>query len=344
MLTHIDQNNQPTMVDVTEKQSSIRMARAISKIQLPESLRPFFSGKEITLKKGPVFQTAIIAGTMAVKRTHEMIPFCHQIPVEGCKFEIKMNEALEVTITCQVKTSFKTGVEMEALHGATVAALTVYDMCKAVSHDMVLKETRLLQKTGGKHTLLDRPVYGLILTGGKSSRMGEPKALIHYHGKAHALYMHEVLDKFCDKVFLSAQAGQWQGTELQALPVIADKYEQGGPMAGILAAFEAHPDVNWIIAACDLVHFNHKTVEKLLANFDELAVATCYKNSEAGFPEALCGLYTPQARQVFLDAYKSDVKCPVKVLRNGRVNLIDQEAGINLANVNTQAERQHEVH
>lgn len=344
MLTHIDQNNQPTMVDVTDKETSIRMAMAQTKVQLPEVLRPYVSGNELTLKKGPVFQTAIIAGTMAVKKTHELIPFCHQIPVEGCKFEITITDALEVSITCRVKTSFKTGVEMEALHGATVAALTIYDMCKAVSHDIVLKETKLLQKTGGKHTLLNRPVYGLVLTGGKSSRMGEPKALINYKGKAHALHIHEVLTKYCDQVFLSAQTNQWQGTELDRLAVIPDQKSNGGPMAGMLAAFAAHPDVNWLIVACDLVHFNSKTVEKLLANFDPNSVATCYKSKESDFPEALCALYTPAAQAVFNDAFKSDVKCPVKVLKNTKITCIDQEAGINLANVNTQVERQNEIH
>ena len=81
MLTHIDQKNRPTMVDVTEKKTSLRMAMAETKLQLPKSMRSYFSGDELILKKGPVFQTAIIAGTMAVKKTHELIPFCHQIPL-----------------------------------------------------------------------------------------------------------------------------------------------------------------------------------------------------------------------------------------------------------------------
>src|SRR4051812_18868632 len=112
MLTHIDQNNLPTMVDVTEKTHSIRMAEAQTKVQLPPELKKYFNGEEIHLKKGPVFQTAIIAGTMAVKKTHEIIPFCHQIPIEGCKFDISLDDSLIVTITCRVRTTFKTGVEM----------------------------------------------------------------------------------------------------------------------------------------------------------------------------------------------------------------------------------------
>lgn len=344
MLTHLDQNNNPTMVDVTDKSTSIRMAKAVSKVQLPQDLRPFFTGQELMLKKGPVFQTAIIAGTMAVKKTHELIPFCHQIPVEGCKFDISVDENLLVTINCRVKTTFKTGVEMEALHGATTAALTIYDMCKAVSHNIVLKETKLIQKTGGKNTYLGRPTFGLVLTGGKSERMGESKALIHYRGKAHGAFVHDVLSKYCDDVYLSARPGQWKDTELASYKVIADKIENGGPIAGLLSAFELHPEANWIVAACDLVHFNEKTVEKLLANFNESAVATAYKNREGGFPEALCAVYTPAAKHVFSDAFKSDIRCPVKVLRNTLTELIEQEEGINLANINTQEERKHVTH
>ena len=344
MLTHIDKQNNPTMVDVTEKSTSIRMAKAVSQIQLPIEMKPFFIGTELVLKKGPVFQTAIIAGTMAVKKTHELIPFCHQIPVESCKFNISVDDNLLVTITCKVKTSFKTGVEMEALQGVTTAALVIYDMCKAVSHNMVMKETKLLQKTGGKHTLLDRPTFGLVLTGGKSERMGEAKALINYHGKAHAGFIHDVLNKFCDEVFLSSRADQWKGTELEGYKTVNDKFENAGPIGGILSAFAHNPDVNWVIVACDLVHFNFKTVEKLLASYNEEAVATCYKNREGGFPEALCGIYTPAAAHVFMDAFKSDVRCPVKVLKNTTTELIDQEEGINLANINTPEEKKHVTH
>lgn len=341
MLTHLDKKNQPTMVDVTDKKTSIRMARAQTQVQLPAEMKPFMSGDELVLKKGPVFQTAIIAGTMAVKKTHELIPFCHQIPVEGCKFEITMDENLLITISCKVKTTFKTGVEMEALHGATVAALTIYDMCKAVSHNIVLKETKLIHKTGGKSTLLDRPTYGLVLTGGKSERMGEAKALIQYKGKAHAVVIHDVLDKYCDKVFVSSRANQWNGTELEKFSQIQDQFENAGPIGGLLSAFAFAPDANWFVVACDLIHFNEKTVEKILANYNEKAVATCYKNTDGGFPEALCALYTPAAQGVFMDAFKSDVRCPVKVLKNTMTEMIDQEEGINLANINTQEERKH---
>jgi cyclic pyranopterin monophosphate synthase len=344
MLTHLDQNDRPTMVDVTEKNDTIRMAEAQAQVQLPEAFRAYFSGSELTLKKGPVFQTAIIAGTMAAKRTHEVIPFCHHIPVESCKLEIKMNENLLVDISCRVKTTYKTGVEMEALHGASVAALTIYDMCKAISSEIVIKETRLLKKTGGKKTLLDRPVYGLILTGGKSERMGEPKALIDYKGKPHAKYLFDILNQLCDQVFLSARPGQWSSTVLENYPMILDQEENSGPMGALLSAFESHPEANWLVVACDLVHFNRKTAEMLLASFNEKKIATCFANKEGGFPEPLCALYTPEARSIFLDAYLSGVKCPVKVLKQLDLQLLQQGQGVNLANVNTPEERKHEIH
>ncbi|HXH75550.1 MAG TPA: cyclic pyranopterin monophosphate synthase MoaC [Bacteriovoracaceae bacterium] len=338
MLTHIDKNNMPTMVDVTDKAISFRMAKARSMVQLPAVMKEYFQDGELRLKKGPVFQTAIIAGTMAVKKTHELIPFCHQIPVESCKFDIQMNDKLIVTITCTVKTTFKTGVEMEALTGAMTAALTIYDMCKAVSHEIVIQETKLLNKTGGKSTMLGRPTYGLVLTGGLSKRMESDKALISYKGKPHAQYIHEVLKKYCDQVYLSARPSQWKDSPLEGYQTIVDKFEMAGPMGGMLSAFEHAPDANWLVVACDLVHFNEATVEKLLANINDEAIATCYKNDEKGFPEALCALYTPKARMVFTDAFMSDVRCPVKILKNTLCELIDQEAGINLANINTKEE------
>ena len=109
-----------------------------------------FNNDEILTKKGPVFQTAIIAGTMAAKKTSELIPFCHPIGLENCRININVNDADEIVIECITTVTSKTGVEMEALTGATVAALTVYDMCKALSHDIVIRETRLISKTGGK--------------------------------------------------------------------------------------------------------------------------------------------------------------------------------------------------
>ena len=149
-LSHVDDRNQPTMVDVADKAVTHRTAHARARVKLPPAVRAAIDGGEIQGPKGPVFQTAIIAGTQAAKRTHELIPFCHPLGIEGCRITIELDSAGDAVIDCQVKVTHKTGVEMEALAGATVAALTVYDMCKALSHDMVITDVALVSKTGGK--------------------------------------------------------------------------------------------------------------------------------------------------------------------------------------------------
>jgi cyclic pyranopterin phosphate synthase len=148
-LTHIDDANQPTMVDVSGKRITTRIAEARAEVSLPPEVLGAIDGDDIQSKKGPVFATAIIAGVMAAKKTHELIPFCHPLGLEDCKVSIEVVGA-EAIVTAICKVTHKTGVEMEALTAATVAALTIYDMCKALSHDIVIRETRLIAKSGGK--------------------------------------------------------------------------------------------------------------------------------------------------------------------------------------------------
>src|SRR3712207_1788020 len=148
--THLDAAGNPAMEDVSAKSETKRTATAQSIVVLGPEIMQHFTHGDIQTKKGPVFQTAIIAGTMGAKKTSDLIPLCHPLGLESCKFNIQVNEANEVVIQCTAGLTGKTGVEMEALTGATVAALTIYDMCKAFSHDIVIKETRLLLKTGGK--------------------------------------------------------------------------------------------------------------------------------------------------------------------------------------------------
>ena len=147
--THIDSANQPTMVDVGSKAVTHRTALAETRVQFPANVADALRGQGFSTSKGPVFQTAIIAGVMAAKRTHELIPFCHPLGIENCKVRIEM-AGDEAVIRCTVSVHHKTGVEMEALTGASVAALTIYDMCKALSHEIVIAQTRLVEKTGGK--------------------------------------------------------------------------------------------------------------------------------------------------------------------------------------------------
>ena len=149
--THIDAEGKITMVDVSEKKVSYRTATARSIVHLPAEVLDKFLNGDIQTKKGSVFQTAIIAGIMAAKKTGELIPLCHPLGLDNCNINIQLNENNELVIDCIASITAKTGVEMEALVGASIAALTVYDMCKALSHDIVIKETKLMEKTGGKH-------------------------------------------------------------------------------------------------------------------------------------------------------------------------------------------------
>jgi cyclic pyranopterin phosphate synthase len=150
MFSHLDENGQPAMVDVSGKAPTRREATAQALVRLPKEVLAQLRDGEIASKKGPVFQTAILAGTMACKKTSDLIPLCHPLPLDDIKIRIRVNERQEAAVECRVACHGRTGVEMEALTGASVAALTLYDMCKAFSHDIVISEVRLLEKTGGK--------------------------------------------------------------------------------------------------------------------------------------------------------------------------------------------------
>ena len=148
--THLDEKGLPSMVDVGAKSITSRKAIARSIVVLPVEVMQQLVGSDIQTKKGSVFQTAILAGIMGAKKTSDLIPLCHPLGLDNCKLHISVNEQNEVVIDCEASVTGRTGVEMEALVGASIAALTIYDMCKAMSHDIVIKETKLIEKTGGK--------------------------------------------------------------------------------------------------------------------------------------------------------------------------------------------------
>lgn len=148
-LSHVSPSNTPRMVDVSDKNVAKRTAVAQATLLMPPEIKQAFQDGDIKSAKGPVFHTAIIAGTQAVKKTADIIPFCHTLFIENCHFQIEVDD-VRIIISCEVSTTSKTGVEMEALTGVSVAALTVYDMTKALSHEMIIETTRLIKKTGGK--------------------------------------------------------------------------------------------------------------------------------------------------------------------------------------------------
>lgn len=138
------------MVDVSGKNSSKRTAIAKATMYLGKEVISHFENDELTTKKGPVFQTAVIAGIQAVKKTSEIIPMCHPLLINGVDIDINMMDDEHIEVLCTVTIEGKTGVEMEALTGASATCLTIYDMCKSISQQMIIKEVRLLEKTGGK--------------------------------------------------------------------------------------------------------------------------------------------------------------------------------------------------
>ena len=159
--THLNSDGNPAMVDVGSKQATHRTAKARATVVLPEAVLAHFKEGEIRTPKGAVFQTAILAGIMAAKKTGDLIPLCHPLGLDNCQVNIFWDENQELVIECFASVTGKTGVEMEALTGASVAALTVYDMCKAFSHHIRIREIRLLEKTGGKKDFIFQEIGSL---------------------------------------------------------------------------------------------------------------------------------------------------------------------------------------
>jgi cyclic pyranopterin monophosphate synthase len=152
-LNHVSDSGRPQMVDVSDKSPTLRHASAVALVRFPKAVAKQLRSAGMRGKKGPILDTAIVAGVMAAKRTHELIPFCHPLAIERCDIQAEFVDEVELRIRCDTAITGKTGVEMEALTGATVAALTIYDMCKALSHEIVIGQIRLVEKSGGRRTI-----------------------------------------------------------------------------------------------------------------------------------------------------------------------------------------------
>jgi cyclic pyranopterin phosphate synthase len=148
--SHLSNDNQANMVDVSSKSASQRRAKARAHVFLGEEIASKLTDRELHLPKGPVFQTAILAGIMGAKKTADLIPLCHALPIDKVHINIELDNYTAI-IESEVRTFGKTGVEMEALTAVSVAALTIYDMCKALSHDITISSIQLLEKSGGKN-------------------------------------------------------------------------------------------------------------------------------------------------------------------------------------------------
>jgi cyclic pyranopterin phosphate synthase len=208
--------------------------------------------------KGPVLQTAIIAGTMAVKNTSTLIPFCHPLPVEQCDFETTP-DATGLTLRCTVATTGKTGVEMEAMTGASVAALTLYDMAKALHKGIRIENLHFVSKTGGKSgDYRATTCCGLLLAGGRSARMGTDKAALrHPDGRTLARRAYDLLlEAGCETIVLSLRHDQELPPGLEGLAeitVVRDPVGRSeGPLTGMITGMALRPDADWLVLATDL--------------------------------------------------------------------------------------------
>ena len=148
--SHLNKKGNPKMVNVSDKKITKRTAIAKASMFLGATIISHFKNEELITKKGPVFQTAIIAGIQGVKKTSELIPMCHPLLINGVDIDIQIVDSENIEVLCEVSIEGRTGVEMEALTGVNITCLTIYDMCKSIHQKMVIKEVKLVEKTGGK--------------------------------------------------------------------------------------------------------------------------------------------------------------------------------------------------
>ena len=183
--------------------------------------------------------------------------------------------------------------------------------------------------------MTSRPVYGLILTGGKSRRMGQDKALLNNNGQSQLAYVAGVLDACVEKVFVSTRASQAQDEERAQYDQIVDRYDDMGPVAGILSALEASPEVDWLVVACDLPNITEQTIRHLLLHREGDQPFTAYTSSHDGLPEPLCAVYHSGSEVIVRRFVDEGVICPRKILIRSNTRLLEQPDPKALDNVNT---------
>ena len=181
----------------------------------------------------------------------------------------------------------------------------------------------------------NRPVYGLILTGGKSRRMGQDKALLNNNGQSQLAYVAGVLDACVEKVFVSTRADQAHDRERARYDQIVDRYDDLGPVAGILSALEASPEVDWLVVACDLPNITEQAIRHLLLHREGEQPFTAYTSSHDGLPEPLCAIYHAGCEAIVRRFVEDGMNCPRKILIRSQTRLLQQPHADALDNVNT---------
>jgi cyclic pyranopterin phosphate synthase len=346
-LSHIDQNGEARMVDTSAKVPSDRAAWAECLITVSEDLATLLHREDPRVTaKGSVFRIAELAGIMAAKRTAELIPLCHSLPLDCVQVSVSWcrSQANTIHITSSARTTSRTGVEMEALTAASIAALTVYDMCKAVTHEMNIIGPRLLEKTGGKSNVrrnslvLESPsttpqsthpakitstLWGMILAGGRSTRMGQDKAWQRLGPGAPPAWrrLADLLQPWVDRCLVSCQADQAPLFEHEGAAVVIDpdqesKDSHSGPAQALAQALALLPEDNstgLIVLACDLPLLNHEALEQLVGGRDPQALATFLCASPSS-PEPLIAIWERRALPSLLSFLESGQSCPRQFL------------------------------
>lgn len=385
-LSHLDAQGHARMVDVSEKTPSERSARAECLVTVPEALAELLkTGDPLVTAKGSVFRTAELAGIMAAKRTAELIPLCHALPLDHLHVAVNWCAAQPCTIRIEssARTNGRTGVEMEALTAASLAALTVYDMCKAVTHEIDIIGPRLIEKTGGKsavrrnslenetrpvdqarpdpthhhapHLQNKPPLWGMVLAGGRSTRMGQDKAWQRLEPDSPPAWQRllSLLAPWVDRSLVSCQPDQAHKFKQEGAWVIVDPSPPegrpaGGPAWAIAHALQLLPEndgTGLLVVACDLPLLNPSALEQLVLQRDPLACASTLCSSPDA-PEPLVAIWERASLRQLQAFLQSGQTCPRTFLQQTNHHPIAVSEPMWIHNANTPSEwaeacRQH---
>lgn len=359
------------MVSVAEKGSTQRTAEAEAFVRLPESVKIALEqqagSSDLKTAKGSVCAVAEIAGILAAKRTDELIPLCHSLPLQHVSVRVNwgcLDGQTALHILTSATTTASTGVEMEALTAASVAALTVYDMCKAQSHEMEIIGPRLLRKSGGKsefrrpsrnqertsphgfqgELVFAEKIWGLLLAGGLSRRMGQiDKAWLPDLWSADPIPIWEGLLRHLQNVtahsWVSVREESAQEFRVRGADVLADLHEGQGPAVAICEALKRIPEnAALIVLACDLPLFSPQALSYLLEKRDPGSYASTFC-SEDELPEPLVGVWEKRSLSALSAFLESGDNCPRKFLTQVPCHLIRPPNADWIFNANTPQER-----
>lgn len=354
-LSHLDAQGNARMINVSQKIPSDRSARAECLVTVPEVLAVLLKTEDPRVTaKGSVFRVAELAGIMAAKRTAELIPLCHTLPLDHVHVKVSwcLTNPCTIRIESSARTTGRTGVEMEALTAASLAALTVYDMCKAMTHEIDILGPRLLEKTGGKslvhrdpletkshlgsqpkaHLTRHRgsflnsnpPLWGMILAGGRSTRMGQDKAWQRLAPSDPPAWQRllSMLTPWVERAFVSCQADQAHMLRQDGAWVIVDPRppegrSAGGPAWAIAHALQLLPEdeeTGLLVLACDLPLLSPSALERLVHQRNPHACASTLC-ATADAPEPLIAIWERASLQQLQDFLESGQSCPRQFLR-----------------------------